>query len=232
MNTLDDLMAVWKAQDAAPLHGVNETLLGLALRQDGKTLRRQRRIEEWITYLTSAGMAGGLGFTFWVMTLKYSSNDVITLWDFAAPVVGVLAALVWGGALYVSRRNQARHEQSFGGSLRDQLRLHIAQLDYRMSGTAGLANILVAVLPPLVCTMAFLFAMTRINAEPGDPLDMWTFGGPAFENRLGGWVMIAILVGSIAYGSWDSIRQSRRLAERELLPRKRELESLLQEMES
>ena len=31
---LDELMAVWKSQDAAPLHGVNQTLLHLTLRQD------------------------------------------------------------------------------------------------------------------------------------------------------------------------------------------------------
>ena len=31
---LDDLMAFWKSQDAAPLHGLNETQLWLALRQD------------------------------------------------------------------------------------------------------------------------------------------------------------------------------------------------------
>ena len=37
---LDDLMAVWRSQDAAPLHGVNETLLRLALRQDEAKLRR------------------------------------------------------------------------------------------------------------------------------------------------------------------------------------------------
>ena len=36
---LDDLMAVWQSQDAAPLHGVNETLLQLALRQDEAKLR-------------------------------------------------------------------------------------------------------------------------------------------------------------------------------------------------
>jgi hypothetical protein len=31
---LDALMEVWRSQDAAPLHGINETLLRLALRQD------------------------------------------------------------------------------------------------------------------------------------------------------------------------------------------------------
>jgi hypothetical protein len=36
---LYDLMEVWRSQDAAPMHGVNETLLRLALRQDEANLR-------------------------------------------------------------------------------------------------------------------------------------------------------------------------------------------------
>ena len=48
---LDDLMAVWRSQDAAPLHGVDKTLLHLALRQDEAKLQKQRRIERWIIYL-------------------------------------------------------------------------------------------------------------------------------------------------------------------------------------
>ena len=43
---LDDLMEVWRSQDASPLHGVNETLLRLALRQDEAKLRAQRRTED------------------------------------------------------------------------------------------------------------------------------------------------------------------------------------------
>ena len=40
---LDDLMEVWRSQDASPLHGANDTLLRLALRQDEAKLRAQRR---------------------------------------------------------------------------------------------------------------------------------------------------------------------------------------------
>ena len=44
--------------DATPLHGVNETLLRLSLRQDEATLQKERRREEWITYLASAALVG------------------------------------------------------------------------------------------------------------------------------------------------------------------------------
>ena len=52
---LDELMAVWQSQDAAPLHGVNKTLLHLALRQDEAKRQKWRRIERWIIYVLERG---------------------------------------------------------------------------------------------------------------------------------------------------------------------------------
>ena len=57
---LDDLMAVWRSQDAAPLHGVNQTLLQLALRQDEAKLQKERRRERWIIYVFSAGIVAAM----------------------------------------------------------------------------------------------------------------------------------------------------------------------------
>ena len=57
---LDELMAVWRSQDAAPLHDVNKTLLHLALRQDEAKLQKQRRRERWIIYVLSAGIVAGM----------------------------------------------------------------------------------------------------------------------------------------------------------------------------
>ncbi len=45
---LDELMSVWRSQDAAPLHGLNETHLRLALRQDETKRQKWRRIERLI----------------------------------------------------------------------------------------------------------------------------------------------------------------------------------------
>ena len=53
---LDELMAVWRTQDAAPLHDVNKTLLHLALRHDEAKQQKERRTEKWIVYLVSAGL--------------------------------------------------------------------------------------------------------------------------------------------------------------------------------
>src|SRR5919106_3461814 len=138
MNNLDDLMEVWRSQDAAPLHGVNETLLRLALRQDEAKLQKQRRTERWIIYVASAALVAAMAFFLAIMIYR---NDVITGWNLVFPIVGVAAALFWGGAMYVSHRAQALREQRFGESLRDQLGRQIAQLDYQATRVVRLASV-------------------------------------------------------------------------------------------
>ena len=101
---LDDLMAVWRSQDAAPLHSVNETLLRLALRQDETKLQAQRRLESRIIYVMSAGAIAGMAI-FLVMIFGmfyYNDDDVITAWDFAIPIVGATAALLMSVAHYLT----------------------------------------------------------------------------------------------------------------------------------
>ena len=127
---LDDLMAVWRTQDAAPLHGVDKTLLHLALRQDEVKLQKARRIERWITYVGSAGIVAGMA-VFLAMMIYARERKMMTVWDFAIGIGGAAAALLAGGAMYVGHRAQSRREQRFGESLRDQLNRRIAQLDDR-----------------------------------------------------------------------------------------------------
>ena len=81
---LNDLMEVWRSQDASPLHGVNETLLRLALRQDEAKLQAQRRRERWMTYFWSAIIVAGMAIVLAIMIYPYD-DDVLTGWDYAFP---------------------------------------------------------------------------------------------------------------------------------------------------
>ena len=76
---LDDLMAVWRSQDAAPLHGVDKTLLHLALRQDEAKLQKERRIERWITYLGSAGLVAVMAVFLFIMIFTDAIPQVMTV---------------------------------------------------------------------------------------------------------------------------------------------------------
>jgi hypothetical protein len=90
---LDDLMEVWRSQDASPLYGVNKTLLLVAVRQEQVKLQAERRREKWITYVATAFLIAVMAFFLFIM---FYDNDPRTDWDFAIPIVGAAAALLWG----------------------------------------------------------------------------------------------------------------------------------------
>ncbi len=215
---LDDLMEVWRSQDTAPLHGVNETLLRLALRQDEAKLQAQRRLESRIIYVMSAGAIAGMAI-FFVMIfgmLFYNDDDVIIGWDLAIPIVGAAAALVMSVHLSVTRRAQAQREQRFGESLRDQLGRRIAQLDDQATRVARLPSVLLIAM--FVCVTAILLAGMRVNLEPNEPFDRW---GPFVRMIL----FFAITLVAIVWAG-------RRSMQRDVLPRKRRLEALLKDLDA
>lgn len=217
---LDDLMAVWRSQDAAPLHGVNETLLRLALRQDEAKHQTQRRWEKGISIAMSAFLFGVMAACLAVMI--YRADDAgFTFWDFAIPVAGAAAILLWPGFLRRSHRAQARREQSFGDSLRDQLSRQIAQLDYQARRIASPTHHLFNNLPALAWSVAFFYAIVRINQKPFS--DPWT-DARIWVMFVGSHLLVALLV-------VVSIWIQRRWVQRELSPRQRRLEALLKELD-
>ena len=212
---LDDLMAVWKSQDAAPLHDVNQTLLHLALRQDEAKLQKERHRERWIIYVFSAGMVAAMALFLALMIYFHwhRPEKVVTGWDYALPIVGAAAALLAGGAMYMGHRAQAWREPRFGESLRDQLNRSIAQLEIR---AAIARETLVSVLLWGICPTAILLLIHRINdkfiSDDGYMLVTLTF----------------ILVWSVASSVW----WYRRRLQRDVLPRKRRLEALLKDLDA
>jgi hypothetical protein len=213
--TLDDLMDVWRSQDAAPVHGVNETLLRLALREDEARLQKRRRRERWVIYVASAALFVAMAF-FLVVMIYPHDDDVLTGWDYVIPIVGASFALLWGGAMYVSQRAQALREQRFGASLRDQLARRIAQLDYEATRAVRLANVLAIQLPPMICATAFLLATWRINDK-------------SFSDD--GYLLVS-LIAVCAYSFAAGVWQSRRSVEQDIVPRKLQLEAMLNELDA
>jgi hypothetical protein len=210
---LDDFMAVWRSQDAAPLHGLNETQLRLALRQDEAKQQKWRRIERWIIYVLSAGVVAGMALCLVKPICRYDA-DAVTGWDFAFPIVGAAAALLSGRAMYVRRRAQALREQSFGESLRDQLNRSIAHLDYQAT-TLHRTLMLVLVLLTGICPIALLLALSRLNEK--------SFSDDGYMIV---WLSLMCVFG-VATGVWELRRQTRDV----VLPHKRRLEALLKELD-
>ena len=213
MTNLDDLMAVWRSQDAAPLHGMNKTLLHLALRQDEAKLQKQRRIERWLIYLASAGCVAAMAL-FLVLMIDARDRKVMTGWDFTTAITGAAAALLAGGAIYVNHRRQSRREQGFGESLRDQLNRRIMQLDGEAT-RARLTMIIVLVGLGGIGPIAILLLGLRINQK-----SISDDGGMLVT-------LILVCVWSVATGVWEIRRQAR-----DVMPRKRRLEGLLKELDA
>jgi hypothetical protein len=210
---LDGLISVCRPQSAAPLHGLNETQLRLALRQDEAKRQKWRRIERWLIYVFSAGFAAGMALCLVKPIYRYDA-DGVTGWDFAFPIVGATAALLSGRAMYVRHRAQARREQSFGESLRDQLNRSIAQLDYQAT-TLHRTLLQVLMLLTGICPIALLLALSRLNEK--------SFSDDGYMNV---WLSL-VCVWSVAIGVWEVRRQTRDV----VLPHKRRLEALLQELD-
>ncbi|HEU4619268.1 MAG TPA: hypothetical protein VFV10_14610 [Gammaproteobacteria bacterium] len=211
---LDDLLEVWRSQEAVPVHGVNETLLRLALREDEAKLQRRRRRERWVVYGASAAFFAAMAF--FLLVMIYPHDHVLTGWDYAIPIVGAAFALLWAGAMYVSYRAQALRERRYGESLRDQLGRRIAQLDFEATRAVRLASVLVVQLPPLVCATAFLLASWRINDK---------------SYSEDGFLLVSLIL-VCAYSFGTGVWLSRRSAEQDLVPRKRRLEAMLNELDA
>ena len=211
---LDDLMAVWRSQDAAPLHHVNKTLLHLALRQDEAKLQKQWRIERWITYLASAGIVAVMAI-FLGMMIAARERNVMTGWDVAIPVIGAVAALLAGCTMYLNRRWQAKREGSFGESLRDQLNRRIAQLDHRATRALRMGEVVLVTMGG-ICPVALILLGFRVNQKP-----LSDDGFMAIS-------MMLLCVGCAWAGVWELRRQ----VKKDVLPRKHRLEALLKELEA
>ena len=209
---LDELVAVWRTQDAAPLHRVDKTLLHLALRQDEAKLQKERRRDRWIVYVFSAGLVAAMAVFLGMMILT-RDRKVMTGWDFAIGIGGAAAALLAGGAVYVGHRAQARREQRFGDSLRDQLNRRIAQFDDR---TTTARATLVSVLLGGGGGIALLLLGYRVNEKPFSDDGYLLFS-----------MIVTCVVLPVAAGVWEIRRQAR-----EVLPRKRRLEALLKELDA
>ena len=211
---LDELTAVWRSQDVAPLHDVNQTLLHLALRQDEAKRQKWRRRERWMVYILSAGVVATMALFLAVMIYfhRHRPEKMVTGWDYALPIVGAAGALLAGGAMYVSYKGQARREQRFGESLREQLNRGIAQLDDR--GTT-VRMTLVVVLLGGICPLALFLLIGRIN-------------GKSISDD-GSMLVSTILMCAfgVATGIWSLRQQARDV----VLPHKRRLEALLKELD-
>lgn len=205
----DQMLDAWKAQDEAPLYGVNQELLRLVLQNERDKILRTMRRDQWITYLVGPGMALFAAFSLWVAIL----NGVPLLYT-AAAAIGAITFALWAGAFWVSRMRQARRERAFGNSLKDEIGRNLSLTEYQIAnGRWGAALLWTA--PVMIGALLIYWLTFQINTDTG--MSAWTHV----------WIVLAI-IWSVVFTAYAGDREVRRKLE----PRRQRLRELLETLDA
>jgi hypothetical protein len=213
---LDDLIEGWRSQDASTFYGVvDKTRLHQVLRQEQAKLEKKSRWGTRGGYIFGVAplfISAGL---FLAIMFQPNDDDVRVVWDYVVGVAGVIAAIVVAWALFAHRRSQQARDQGFGDSLRDHLRRRIAQID---DATRERRLALITLAAGLICVVAISVAQFRIAHVPV-PYSEMNWPSPFWTVVILGLLCLELL--------WWAPRRWRR----KNLPRKRQLEALLKELD-
>jgi FtsH-binding integral membrane protein len=215
---LDEVIKTWRSQDLSPLYGVDKTVLHQVLQQERARLEKlQRRMRRFV-YVVNAVLLIMAALFFAIMIdpnqpLTFSAR--LGVWDYVVGIVGVAAALVLAGGLFVARRSRQAREQGFGDSLRDHLRRRIAQLDADATGERRLG--LTIVVTTLICAAAISIVAVRIQHMPV-PWSEIVWPSPF-------WIFLIVGFVYMLFFRWMPRERQRHML------RKRQLEALLTDLD-
>lgn len=212
---LDEVMEGWRSQDASTFFGMDKTLLHQALRQEHAKLVKEQRREIWGGYIVSAAMLFIAAATL-VTMFQLNDDDVLVMWDYVVGIAGVGGPIIVVWTLFALRRSRRAREQRFGDSLRDHLRRRIAQIDDAATGERRIG--LIALPAGLICVFAIPIAQQRVGDVPVPYSDM-ALPSPT-------WTVLIVLLLCLELFRWGPRRERRKH-----LPRKRQLEALLKELD-
>jgi hypothetical protein len=214
---LDELIEGWRSPDAATSHGVmDRTRLHQVLRQERTEFEKNQRWEKKAGYIGGGALVIASGTFLAIMTLQSNFRDVLIVWDYVVGVASVAAAVTVAWTLVALRRSRRGREQRFGDSLRDHLRRRLAQMDDEATVERRLG--LIALGAGLICMVAIPIAGERIQQVPV-PYSEMNWPSPFWT------VLILGLLGLELFG-WGPRRERRKN-----LPRRRQLEALLKELD-
>jgi len=129
--------------------------------------------------------------------------------------IGTAVILAGAGTFWLSRRRQAQRERGFGNSLRDEIRRSLSLVDYQLSRHGRFGSSLLAVTPLMLGAAVVCWLSFQINTHPNE----WA--------KAHGWWLKAAAVFFFVAGMVLSPIWSSRKAKKELLPRRRRLNELL-----
>lgn len=212
----EDLKAIWDTQNDRPVFSMNDSRLAVALYQQREHSRRRLFREVFApAYVMALFIAAGSGLLFLVFSVKTISRMRLTdpqmsVWDGAALVAAMAAAVAVAVPMYTERRKHERTQNVFAPSLREELERGISQLDFEVGlyntrrGTSYVAKICTLV---SFATAVFLWEIGRLNGDRAP------------------WTMLAYALVCAYPGFWSGFNGSKEIVEG-LMERKRALERI------
>ena len=208
----EDLQAIWDTQNDRPVFSMNDSRLAVGLYQQREQSRR--RLFRGLfapAYVIALSITVALGLTFLVFFVKTvtkmrPTDPQMSIWDGAALVAGMGAAVAVVARMYRERRKHEGAQNVFAPSLREELERGISQLDFELS---FYSTSRVWTVPALVslATSVLLCELGRLNGESIP------------------WTMLAVALVSVVSIVWAGLAANKKVVER-IEQRKRALESM------
>jgi hypothetical protein len=201
----DQMLETWRAQDTAPLYGVNRDALRQALQTEEASVRRMRRRDMWIVCIAGPSVAVLSGL--WLGVLIFQGKPAIYI---IAAAVSFVMVVPWFGAYCVSRWRQAKRERNFGNTLQEEVRRTLSRVEIDISRFGHWSTATLQIAPIMVGALLIGWSVGRSQSD-----------GP--DDSFGAWWMYLIV------GFWMVylVRIARRYAKQKLEPRQRHLRELL-----
>ncbi len=168
----EELQAIWATQEQRPVFSVNEFGLHMEL---NRTRARARRRHFWVDifplyviapvfFLLLAAPA--LKFFLQGAPNRFGPDDLpLTVWDVLACLAGV-ALWVYGiWLMETNRRRSEQHQKVFAPSLRQEIELGIAQVDFDMSRVTSGREWRVGTVC-ILCAVILAWEFGRLNDNP------------------------------------------------------------------
>lgn len=201
----DQMLETWRAQDVAPLYGVNRDALRQALRTEDADVLRKRRRDMWIICVGVGGTAILAGF--WVAISIFNGWPAIYT---VAAGLGFAMCALYVGAYCVSRRRQAKRERIFGNSLQEEVRRTLSRVEFEISLVGNWRKASLQTAPILVGALLIFWAVGKSQGHNADvsPFGWWIYLSTVF------WIVYLV-------------RVARRRVKEKLEPRQHRLRELL-----
>jgi len=207
----EDIQVVWNSQHDKPLYGVDEVGLHKILRSKSQRFRRLIYWQQLQTYgsslLVLMLIAAILLVNYFGLLGKIGSSRALAGWEILALLVATVGWLQFSLSVYFGQKQQKNREQSDTQSLLDDLDREIKHTAYQIRTRK---NILMGFIPPYIGTGLFILVVF----------------GVAGVSR---WILIPVISGLI-FALVTESRSQRRLVDREMLTRLRDMETLREKL--